>query len=185
MKRFTTKRAEYKANVRVRLVEASVGRKAVCGFTLIESLVAITIVTLAISGTMVTASSAVIAADISRDQLTASYLAQEGIEYVRWMRDNYYLSAYYNSPTHNTTNAFADFILAIPAECSGVAGCDLAVLPNFESKASFPNFTRTIQVTPASSVQPNTEEIIVSKVSWISHGTTYSVTIIDHLTPWQ
>lgn len=150
------------------------------GFTLIESLVAITIVTIAISGTMVTASSAVIVADISRDQLIASYLAQEGIEYVRWMRDNYYLSAYY-SGTHDTKNAFAGFVGAIPAGCSNVAGCDIKDLPYFEPKASFPNFARTIQAT---AVSPN-EEKIVSKVSWSSHGTTYSVTIVDHLTPWQ
>ena len=52
-------------------------------FTLVETLIAISIVTIAISGPMLSASRALIAANIARDQLTASYLAQEGIEYVR------------------------------------------------------------------------------------------------------
>ncbi|MDP2651914.1 MAG: prepilin-type N-terminal cleavage/methylation domain-containing protein, partial [bacterium] len=64
------------------------------GFTLIETMVAITILTLAISGSFFTANSAIVAAETASDQLTASYLAQEGIEYVRLMRDNEYLAAY-------------------------------------------------------------------------------------------
>ena len=49
------------------------------GFTLIETLIAITILTLAIAGPMVTASRSIVAAQTARDQLTASYLAQEGM----------------------------------------------------------------------------------------------------------
>ncbi|MDE1919730.1 MAG: prepilin-type N-terminal cleavage/methylation domain-containing protein, partial [Patescibacteria group bacterium] len=48
------------------------------GFTLIEAMVAVTIVTLAVAGPLFTAGRAIIAAQISREQLTASYLAQEG-----------------------------------------------------------------------------------------------------------
>ena len=63
------------------------------GFTLIETMVAVTILTLAVAGPLMTASRAIVAAQSARDQLTASYLAQEGIEYVRAMRDNEYLAA--------------------------------------------------------------------------------------------
>jgi type II secretory pathway pseudopilin PulG len=63
-------------------------------FTLVETLIAITVLTLAVAGPLVTASRAIVAAQIASDQLTASYLAQEGIEYVRAARDDAYLAAY-------------------------------------------------------------------------------------------
>jgi prepilin-type N-terminal cleavage/methylation domain-containing protein len=63
------------------------------GFTLIETFVAVTILAFAVAGPLFAASRAYVAASIARDQLTASYLAQEGIEYVRAMRDNSYLRA--------------------------------------------------------------------------------------------
>ena len=57
-------------------------------------MVAIAIIALAIVGPMYAANSSIVAAELASDQLTASYLAQEGIEYVRTMRDDAYLSAY-------------------------------------------------------------------------------------------
>lgn len=68
------------------------------GFTLIETLVAVAIITLAVAGPLYSADRAIVAADGARDQLVASYLAQEGIEYVRAMRDNEYLATY--QPTY-------------------------------------------------------------------------------------
>ncbi len=58
------------------------------GFTLIETLVAISILMLGILGPLSIASSGLKNARYGRDQVTASYLAQEGIEYVRYIRDN-------------------------------------------------------------------------------------------------
>ena len=65
------------------------------GFTLIETLVAIAIVLLSIVGPLIVADRTLVAAQLSRYQLTASYLAQEGVEYVRAMRDDAYLAEYY------------------------------------------------------------------------------------------
>lgn len=67
-------------------------------FTLVETLVAVSIVTLAVTGPLVTASRTIVAAEIANDQITASYLAQEGIEYVRAMRDDAYLKSYRDTP---------------------------------------------------------------------------------------
>lgn len=74
------------------------------GFTLVETMIAITILTLSVAGPLYAASRAIVAAQTARDQLTASYLAQEGVEYVRAMRDNEYLSAY-KAGTPNVSNA--------------------------------------------------------------------------------
>ena len=138
------------------------------GFTLVEAMVAVTVLTLAISGAFFTANSAIIAAEIASDQLTASYLAQEGVEYVRKMRDDAYLAAVAGG---NPANAWSTFL----AELESIAP---PVLKSDDIPASF---ERTIQVFSAS----ETDERIISKVSWSFHGTIYSVTVTDHLTPWQ
>lgn len=69
-------------------------RKPVQGFTLIEALIAIAIITLSISGPLWAAGNSLRVAQVAQDQLTASSLAQEGVEYVRAVRDNDYLAAY-------------------------------------------------------------------------------------------
>ena len=181
------------------------------GFTLIETMIAITILTLAVTGSLFTASRAIIAAQNARTQLTASYLAQEGAEYVRAVRDNEYLSAYQAGGTNVSTVAWNNFLagdinqcstaecsldLTRPMgygsgsslfQCTGVE-CKLYILASgvYATERSGQSgtvtpFVRTVQVTNVSS----SEERIVSKVLWDFHGIPYSVTVTDHLTPWQ
>lgn len=57
------------------------------GFTLIETLVAISILTAAIAGPLVMSIKNIGTANTSQDQLVALYLGQEAIEYVRNVRD--------------------------------------------------------------------------------------------------
>jgi type II secretory pathway pseudopilin PulG len=59
------------------------------GFTLMETLVAIFIVMLAITGPMVFTQNALRAAFLSRDQITAFFLAQDAIEYIKNIRDGH------------------------------------------------------------------------------------------------
>lgn len=58
------------------------------GFTLIETLVAISILTAAIAGPLVMSIKNIGTANTSQDQLVAFYLGQEVIEYVRNVRDS-------------------------------------------------------------------------------------------------
>ena len=58
------------------------------GFTIIETLVAITVLMIAIAGPLVVASQGLFGADVARDQMIASYLAQESLEGVKNIRDN-------------------------------------------------------------------------------------------------
>lgn len=185
------------------------------GFTLVETMIAVTILALAIAGPLYTASRSVIAAQNASAQLTATYLAQEGIEYVRMMRDNEYL-AVSNQP-NASVQAWSNF-LSSPDAASIVScrattctldpsrpmgtGSGFSLQPCSLSGSPYPVcaplnlsngiytqqslgtptiFTRTIQAVDASSQV----ESISSIVSWTYHGTVYSVSAADQLTPWQ
>ncbi len=57
------------------------------GFTLIETMIAITIMLIAVVAPMSLAQDGITAARLAQDQIVAFYLAQEGVEVVRNMRD--------------------------------------------------------------------------------------------------
>jgi prepilin-type N-terminal cleavage/methylation domain-containing protein len=58
------------------------------GFTLVEAMVAISILSMAVTGPLVIAQKGIGSAIYARDQITAFYLAQEAVEYVRNVRDS-------------------------------------------------------------------------------------------------
>lgn len=57
------------------------------GFTLIETLVAVLVLMMAIAGPLTLASKGLQVTLIAKDQDIAFYLAQDAVEYVRWVRD--------------------------------------------------------------------------------------------------
>lgn len=57
-------------------------------FTLVETMVAISILSLAITGPMLIAQKGIASAIYARDQITAFYLAQDAVEFVRNVRDS-------------------------------------------------------------------------------------------------
>jgi prepilin-type N-terminal cleavage/methylation domain-containing protein len=58
------------------------------GFTLIETLVAVLLLSIAIVGPLTIASKGLNSALISKDQIGAYYLAQDAVEYLRFARDS-------------------------------------------------------------------------------------------------
>lgn len=57
------------------------------GFSLVETLVAVSIIILAIVGPITTAQRSFVSAEYSKDQVRAYYLAEEGLEYIHYIRD--------------------------------------------------------------------------------------------------
>lgn len=110
MKGFTTKRARQKRNSDFSFANERKEQTRLCGFTLIETMVAVSILAIAVAGPLVTASRAMVAAQTARDQLIASHLAQEGVEYVRALRDNAYLVRYQEGEANASYNAWQDFL---------------------------------------------------------------------------
>lgn len=188
---------------------------SICGFTLIETMIAVTILTLAVAGPLYTASRAIVAAQVARDQLTASYLAQEGIEYVRAMRDDEYLAAYRAGGSAVSSVAWTNFVSGgnagsitqcrastctlDPARAMGTGGgfsllpcsggsCVPLYLANgiYTEQSGIVGAVQTPFTRTIQAIDASpSDERIVSTVSWSFHGSPYAVTVTSHLTPWQ
>jgi len=88
------------------------------GFTLVESLVAISIFTLSLVGILVSLGQGISDTGFAKNKLIAEYLAQEGIEYVRNLRDTY---VEYSLNATTGWSAFNQKL--INASCNSVKGC--------------------------------------------------------------
>lgn len=75
--------------------------KTSSGFTLVETLVAIAILMIAIAGPLTVAEKGLSASIYARNQLMASYLAQEGIEYMRNIVDTNQLIIHQSQNTNS------------------------------------------------------------------------------------
>jgi len=67
-------------------------KKNLKGFTILEMIVAIFLITVGIIGIFALITKTVSNSTVSRDEMTAAYLAQEGIEIVRNIRDSNYIN---------------------------------------------------------------------------------------------
>jgi len=125
------------------------------GFTLVETLVAIAIFTASILAVMAVLANSISDTNYAKKKITAAYLAQEGIEYVRNMRDTFVLT--------NNQTGWADFIAN-----------DIPYL------ATDPNFDRLI-----TKVLESPDEVkITSKVKWTQGSGTYDITFSENLYNW-
>ncbi|HEY4513011.1 MAG TPA: prepilin-type N-terminal cleavage/methylation domain-containing protein [Candidatus Paceibacterota bacterium] len=168
------------------------------GFTLVETLVAISIFTISILGLMSVLGSSIANATYAKQKSTASYLAQEGIEYLRNMRDTAVL---YNATDAQT--GWNVFRATATGVCSG-GGCyirDNGTLQSCGLSCTSPllysasgrygytsgtnsSFTRTITVTPISVGGVINDLKIVSRVSWVQGSGSYNVTFSEDLFNW-
>lgn len=117
-------------------------RTSKSGFTIIETLVAITILMVSVAGPLSIATKALSNARYAKDQMIASFLAQESMEYIKNLRDNNLAAAaagsavswlYYDAST-NLADATKvqprdvgaiDPISSLP--CDVMYGCELFV----------------------------------------------------------
>ncbi len=168
------------------------------GFTLVETLVAIFVLMIAIIAPMSIASQALSTARHAKDQVTASYLAQEGVELVRNIRDNNVLSStpiIWNegslgvSALGSETHCYSVNCKINPkdlsiSDCSGNVCEALSIDTNgiYGYSGTPTPFSRKIFLKMVSS----NEISVSSTVSWTSGGSGISstITLTDTLFNW-
>jgi len=178
-------------------------------FTLVETLVAVAILTIAMVGPYTVAKHSIDAADIARDELAASNLAQEGLEYVRSVRDGNYLYNISNpgsqrswlyglDSTGGSANCFAGTCTVEPTQSVptlALVACGGTCAPLYltgsgqytqvQSGNTPTYFTRSIQIAAVPAGAPNPTEItITSTVTWVNKGASHTVQVSEDITDW-
>jgi len=179
------------------------------GFTLIETLVAISIFTVSIIALLTVLSGSIADTNYAKRKMVATYLAQEGIEYMRNMRDTYLLyepngtvgwddfKVKLNPCDTNSSKGcyfddqILDFndqtrpIIDIPVTACPLAVCPVLLYNNITGKYNYTSgtdsgFTRRIHMT-----NTNDHEIQIQSLVTFSDGATqYQVTLSEDLFNW-
>jgi hypothetical protein len=170
-------------------------------------MVAIAVLAIALTGPFVAVTNALNASYVARDQLVASALAQEGMEYIRSVRDNNYLNSrtwmdglsgyacygatptmycmidptrgdiHTDSPNDSAMNQYASLASVPPLNLSTNGLYNQQAVSGTNVAT---RFTRSVQLNAISA----TEVQVSVVVSWISAHQTYSVTVTDDLMDW-
>lgn len=162
------------------------------GFTLVETLVAIMVLVAAIAGPLYAVHRSLIASYTARDTLAATALAQEGMEYVRSVRDGNYLSGNSNwlqgldlcaAATGCAVDPNATSLSSqIQAYATSSAALSLDTSYRYRLGTGTPTrFIRKVTVTTVSA----TEVEVTTTVFWTTIRVPYTVTVREHLYNWQ
>ncbi len=174
----------------------NINRITKTGFTLIEAVVAIAILVSALTAPMVLATKSISSAVAVQNQITAFYLAQEGVEYIRNKRDNNFI----NPPPQGWLGGLN--------QCFGASGCKVDIPNNtilvcggvcplikYDSAPGgfYYNyvvgndtiFTRTVKITKISAGGVEDEAKVESIVSWKERTGDKTVVIEEHLFNWK
>jgi len=125
-------------------------------FTIVETLIAISIFSVSIISMMTVLGGGVSDINYAKSKMTATYFAQEGIEYVRNQRDNYFLSG------ASGWNSFLSAIVTM--KC-----------PSYDTK-----FSRACSFNEDISGEVK----VSSDVSWSQKGVTHHVILTEELFNW-
>lgn len=132
------------------------------GFTLVETLVAISIFTASILGLISVLASGISNVGYAKKKIMATYLAQEGIEYARNIRDTHVL--------YEGVSGWNNFL-----EDSSIKDYPI-------TERDFEGFTRTLSVNPVGKTGEVVE--VVSTVLWTQGSGDYSVSFNENLFKW-
>ncbi len=152
-----------------------------CGFTLLETIVAVGLIMVGFVAVLVLITTSLFYISNIQDRLAAANLIAEGIEVVRNIRDNNWLQ----NRTWNSGLANGDYQTAYNSmSLSSYNGSPLLLdsngLYNYTSGAATP-YVRKISIANLS----NYEIRIIATVTWQRRGITYSSSAEDHLFNWK
>ena len=187
-----------------------ISKKYSTGFTIIETLMAVLVLSIAIAGALALATKGLDALVTARQEVNAVYLAQDAMEYLRATRDTNCLAVNNGIPPASCTNAtwLGTSPTNVGALCGGVAGCYIdtvagsvttcsggcpvlqydstTMIYTYSGLSATPTiFTRAVYIqTP---IGGNADEASTTVlVSWPgAGGITRSIRIHDDLYNWQ
>ncbi len=163
------------------------------GFTLIELMVAVFVIVIGVLGTMSVIQRVLFLSSVSYSRLTAAYLAEEGIEIVRNVRDTNWLEArtaenlWYEGLTACGVSGFiTDYTYA--SQLDPVFPCYANQYLNIDSNGFYSyssgvqtKFKRRIRVIANFSY----DRIVLVDVTWTDKGTNYTFTAEEDLYDWR
>ncbi len=166
------------------------------GFTIIETLVAIAVLTTAIIGTMSAVQSGIRTYTLSKEQVTAFYLAQEGFEQLRNMRDEnsingrhwlYGIAQNASDPCYFGQSCMADPIGSTTlTRCPSAGNCvnlrqDTASgFFGYNASWAQSNFKRDIMLTSITT----DEAAVAVTISWPRGSSTITFKVKENLLNW-
>lgn len=165
------------------------------GFTLVETLVAVALLVVGVTAAFSAAGAGLTTSSVSKDQVVAIYLAQEGIEKIRNVRDsnalagNSWLSnlaANGSDPCRFGYSCRADAITGVLTRCPS-GGCPVVRQDSatgffgYNSAWTPTKFTRTITLT-----QVNANEVsMLVTVSWTRGLVTRTFRVRENILNWH
>jgi len=135
------------------------------GFTLIETLVAITILMIAIAGPLTVANKGYTSSIENKTRAVAMNLAQEGLEYLNNLKDNRAFDS--NEEWEPYTEKY--FSVAHPARsaCKSNAPCDFPAIPGTDSSVTLESLGIKYRKYYFERINDDPEQItVVVKVGW-------------------
>lgn len=165
------------------------------GFTLVESLVAITVLLAAVTGPLTIAAQGISLANFARQQITAIFLAQEAIEYIRSVRDGNILDPDSAGWLDGLTACIDIAPCMIDVTLPSVQACSGGTCPamrfheesghyGYSGSSGWEDtpFTRSITITE---IDEDTEVQVEVEVSWETGVLTKDFTLNENLLNWQ
>ena len=165
-------------------------------FTLIEVLVAITILIVGIISGFVLVTRALYNVAVVKDRLTASFLAQEGIELTRQMRDSNFLRIL-NEESADWRDGLGDGTYIIESKVDSEGSIELVTIGEDETPILFYDdalkiynyndngeptvFIRKIEIETVSDDEIRVESIM----QWKTRTIDFDLTVEDHLYNWM
>lgn len=172
------------------------------GFTLVETIVAIGVISIGFVGSLVLLSKSASQASTLKDRLIAAHLAEEGIEVVRNLRDTNWLKGFdWRADLDDTNFALVNYNSpaigididgnVLSQDCLSYVGGFYAHLTEVSSCNT--SFKRYIEITTKDDpdlIDPDTGKKaqymeVKSVVSWREKVSTKSLTVIDNLYDWK